>query len=599
MARSSSPRSSATRAARSRRSMGSGRSSAPRSSGASRGSRSSAVRYWRTAPPIANTASARAAAAIDARNASVGRSAASQWCASSAAAPAGVAAARAGLADRTVAIRSWRSRRSAGRRLPSRTSVSNAWRGRRAWLVSSPTSTPAATAGRIASRTSGSGRSAIAATNRSSTGRPATATIPSTRWVASGSSPICCAMVSVRVRGSGPMPPPRSTAISSSTKKGLPSDRAWTRETRSPSGSPPTSASTCRATSARSNRWRSILVVRSSRSRAASQVATGWPGGRSSVRALSTTSSRSWSRLRTTKVSRSRVDRSTQCRSSTTRRVGASSARASRKPSHTPKRRAWSRPLRASAGGFGLGVLAPDPADPGQQPGEVLPTRAEPVTHASDRRSAQEPAQRLGDRRIRHRVLGEVEAAATQDMDIGLRRERIGDERVEQPGLADPRLAGDHDDPRRALGGVVERVAQRLGLSRTPDETAARPQSGHGGSLRAREGREVGVPRGLRFRPMAGPVGHDDPDRDGRRRRPIRKDGPTCERSISSSARSWPTTSDGTAPAAGPRVPAMTMRTCGRSVLAPSRAGCTPATARRPRLGPDGPEPESLPLVVN
>ena len=89
------------------------------------------------------------------------------------------------------------------------------------------------------------------ATRRSSMGRPAMAKMPSSRWVATGSRAIWAAIVSASVRGRVRSRRSRSTARSSSTKNGLPSDRRCRRSMIASSGTSPAMASTCRATSAR------------------------------------------------------------------------------------------------------------------------------------------------------------------------------------------------------------------------------------------------------------------------------------------------------------------------------------------------------------
>ena len=247
-----------------------------------------------------------------------------------------------------MAKRSWIPRRSAGSRSRSSTSPRSEWRGRSDPVAGSGTRMPAVTAARIGSRTVASSRSDTAATSRSSTGRPATATTPRSRWLSSGSEAIWPARVSESVRGSGPVPPRRSTPTSSSTKNGFPPERAWIRSTCASSATDPRIVATWRPTSARSSRSRSSRLVRGSRSSAASQVETGSPWASPSVRTVSTSSRRSRSRLRARKVTRSRVPRSTQCRSSKTRTVGVSAPRSPSRPRTSPNRLAWARPDRAS-----------------------------------------------------------------------------------------------------------------------------------------------------------------------------------------------------------------------------------------------------------
>ena len=162
--------------------------------------------------------------------------------------PGGTRVGQLGLARR-ARRRSARGspRRSAGSRSRSSTSPSREWRGRSDPVAGSGTRTPAVTAARIGSRTVASSRSDTAATSRSSIGRPATATTPRSRWLSSGSEAIWPASVSDSVRGSGPVPPRRSTPTSSSTKNGLPPERAWIRSTCASSAADPRIVATWRA----------------------------------------------------------------------------------------------------------------------------------------------------------------------------------------------------------------------------------------------------------------------------------------------------------------------------------------------------------------
>ena len=89
---------------------------------------------------------------MDARKASRGRSAPSQWWASSAGPLGGLESARPGSSERTTAKRSWSARRSAGNRTVSTTSPSSACRKRRVPVSGSACRTPAATAVRSGSR---------------------------------------------------------------------------------------------------------------------------------------------------------------------------------------------------------------------------------------------------------------------------------------------------------------------------------------------------------------------------------------------------------------------------------------------------------------
>ena len=173
---------------------------------------------------------------------------------------------------RSPAARGGRGARPAGGP-PRRPRSCSAWRGRRAGPAGSGTRTPAATAGRIASRTSASGRSAMAATKRSSTGRPATAIDAQDALRRLGQPG------DLAGQGLGQRPRQRPDRPRRARRRRAPRRRTGCRRSvggcgpRGPDPRPTRrSTATWRATSSRSRRGRSRRVVRSSRSRLASQV---------------------------------------------------------------------------------------------------------------------------------------------------------------------------------------------------------------------------------------------------------------------------------------------------------------------------------------
>src|SRR5262249_2142936 len=58
--------------------------------------------------------------------------------------------------------------------------------------------------------------------------------------------------------------------------------------------------------------------------------------------------------------------------------------------------------------------------------------------------------------------------------DLAARLDRLGDGRLHQPSLADPRLALDHADRPAAVPGVGQPLAQRQELGVTPDQRGGR-----------------------------------------------------------------------------------------------------------------------------
>ena len=118
----------------------------------------------------------------------------------------------------------------------------------------------------------------------------------------------------------------RSAANSSSTKNGLPPDaRALERRPR-PEPGRPAIASSWRATSARLSGRRRRAANRGRRTSSVSSRRIGCAGGSSPVRYVSATAIRSPRRFRARNATRSRVERSAQCMSSSTSSGGASSA---------------------------------------------------------------------------------------------------------------------------------------------------------------------------------------------------------------------------------------------------------------------------------
>ena len=324
------------------------------------------------------------------------------------------------LSERTVAIRSWRSRRSAGRRSPSSTSRQQRMaRPERVRLVGSPTRTPAVTAGRIASRTSArAGRRSPRRIARRP-GDRRRPRCPRTRWVASGSAAIWPARVSVRVRGSGPVPPRRSTATSSSTKNGLPSDRAWIRVDDAPSGCDGRRAPRPGGRPRRgpADRGRAASSARRARAPPA-RSRPDRPAASSSVRTVST--SEQALPVEVAGDEGEQVARRRGRPSAGPRRRGGSASSATRSPGGRgpyAEEAGLVEAARASAGESSgrPSAAGGSPPMPGQQPGDLVARGTEPDATASGGRSRRKPAQRLGDRGVRHAVVGEVEATADQD----------------------------------------------------------------------------------------------------------------------------------------------------------------------------------------
>ena len=102
------------------------------------------------------------------------------------------------------------------------------------------------------------------------------------------------------------------------------------------------------------------------------------------------------------------------------------------------------------------------------QPRQLGPRAAEQLVERVGRDLMGERAQRLGQRRERHRVAAELDAPAGDHPAAGRARRRPG--LLDEPCLADARLAADDHDRRLALPCLCKRVGDRLEVAVPPDE---------------------------------------------------------------------------------------------------------------------------------
>ena len=103
-----------------------------------------------------------------------------------------------------------------------------------------------------------------------------------------------------------------------------------------------------------------------------------------------------------------------------------------------------------------------------QQPGELTPVGTQDTRQPTGLRRADEGPESLDEWRVRHAMTAHLEARAREHVRAALGR-RAG-EPFEQPGLADPGLAGDDDRPAIAVARLREGVAEARELRPTPDE---------------------------------------------------------------------------------------------------------------------------------
>ena len=100
---------------------------------------------------------------------------------------------------------------------------------------------------------------------------------------------------------------------------------------------------------------------------------------------------------------------------------------------------------------------------------ELERCRSGELAHALDRAMPDHPAQHLDPRPVRGRPLGLV-AASPRDAVL----QHLGDQALDDAGLADARLAGDEHAARPSRLGVGERAGEKPQLVLAPDERAAR-----------------------------------------------------------------------------------------------------------------------------
>ena len=177
---------------------------------------------------------------------------------------------------------------------------------------------------------------AVSAIRRTVAGRPITAAALSTLRVSSGRATTRETRSSDSVSGSGPPGPWRTRC---SANRGFPAERVMVDRRRAGSGSDPSRPATSRAVSAVPRRSSGSRSVISSRASSASHPASGVPTTTASARYVTTRTARSLLRSLARKRTRSRVDRSAHCTSSTTSTTGATAPSRSSSPST-----AWKRP---------------------------------------------------------------------------------------------------------------------------------------------------------------------------------------------------------------------------------------------------------------
>ena len=183
---------------------------------------------------------------------------------------------------------------------------------------------------------------------------------------------------------------------------------------------------------------------------------------------MATSTIRSARRLRTRNASRSRVERSDQCRSSSTSTSGRSAAIRPSRPSASSNRRPWVDALIAGAGSAGgsprSGSSRASSAPPGASSSRGRVVEAAGVV-----------AQRLDERAERQPALLDVDAAADQRasrrLAAGARDELLG-----EPGLPDPGLAAHHEQLGPALARRRQPVFEPPQLLLAAHETTVRRQ---------------------------------------------------------------------------------------------------------------------------
>ena len=128
-------------------------------------------------------------------------------------------------------------------------------------------------------------------------------------------------------------------------------------------------------------------------------------------------------------------------------------------------------------GAVGRGQRA-DPADPREQPPDLVRRRAQQPRHACRRQPPEEAPQRLGEWRVGHPAGPDVQATALEhDGPVGAGSFReLGD----QPRLPDAGLAREDDDLGCPLRGARHGRLERPEFGRSADESWARDGAGHG-----------------------------------------------------------------------------------------------------------------------
>ena len=190
----------------------------------------------------------------------------------------------------------------------------------------------------------------VAARSGTRAGRPMTAAARSTDWVSSGRACTRAWSSSCRVAGSRAGWPGFWVACmtSCSANSGLPADRASVVSTNSGSAASPASWRTKRAVASWSRRFSSTRSVFSSRASSATQSASGVAGTTASARSVTSRTARSLVRLVARKRTRSSVDRSAQCTSSTTWRTGAAAPSRSTRSSTDWNSPSWDAAARSA-----------------------------------------------------------------------------------------------------------------------------------------------------------------------------------------------------------------------------------------------------------
>ena len=174
---------------------------------------------------------------------------------------------------------------------------------------------------------------------------PAAEAIRRNSWVGSARSAIRPSSTSRSVEGSSALPSSPAAASSSSAKNALPPDRAWIDSSSVRSRSRPAIARSWSADSRASNGTSSSRSTRPDRSSSARNGSSGCRRWSSSERYVSRSRTGASRRLRMRNPTRSRVERSDQWRSSTTRTTGAVSASRSSTPSSISNSRACAQSM--------------------------------------------------------------------------------------------------------------------------------------------------------------------------------------------------------------------------------------------------------------